>query len=282
MRITQAVIPAAGLGTRFLPLTKVVPKELLPLGNKPAIAWIVDECLGAGIREICFILSRGKELIPQFFKRDQELEEELKKRGREEALKELLRYDEVSFHTVYQEEQLGDGHAVLQAKEWIRSDSFAVLFPDDLILAEKGCLQQMIEQNQEGIMFALLDINKEDVSRYGVVGVKSSDDQLKVVMELIEKPDPEDAPSTLAVMGRFLLQQSTLEVLQRGHSSSGEERRIVDAVKAQIGRVPVHGYLFDGKRFDLGTPEGYVYAVALCGKRHVQTHTEATGTRLHR
>ncbi len=262
--VIQAVIPAAGLGTRFLPLTKVVPKELLPLGTKPAIAYAVDECLDAGIREICFVISRGKELIPEYFRKDVGWKEELHKRGKQDALRELLRYDDVSFHVVEQDEQIGDGHAVLQAKHWIRSDPFAVLFPDDLILAQKGCLRQMVEQYESGILFALLTVPREEASRYGIAEVDLGiGSRLGRVTKLVEKPAMQDIPGhPHAVMGRFLLPLSTLQVLETAAVSQGGERRIVDAIRGQMGRVPVAGYVFQGTRYDLGTPEGYREAVA--------------------
>jgi len=263
--VTQAVIPAAGLGTRFLPTTKVVPKELLPLGTKPAIAYAVDECLDAGIREICFVIRPGKELIPKYFERDQSFEQELQRREKGETLKELVRYDEVRFHVAYQDEQLGDGHALLQAQEWLRSDPFVVLFPDDLIVAHPGCLRQMVDRYDEGVLVALLDVQREEVSRYGIVDPAPNPNPIPrtvSVADLIEKPDPADAPSTLAVMGRFLLPFGILHTLGQGHRSRGGEQRIVDAIRASIGRMPVAGYCFEGTRYDLGTPEGYREAVA--------------------
>jgi len=167
MNLTQAILPVAGLGTRFLPWTKVVPKELLPIGNEPIIAHIVDECLDAGIKDICFVISKGKEAIPEYFYENPLLEEELKARGKLEHLENLKRYDEVDFHTVYQDKQLGDGHAILQADDWVNSDHVAILFGDDLFAGEKTGISQLknaYEENvpgDDGAIIALENIARE-------------------------------------------------------------------------------------------------------------------------
>ncbi|MEK7217926.1 MAG: sugar phosphate nucleotidyltransferase, partial [Patescibacteria group bacterium] len=141
--LSQAILPIAGLGTRFLPWTKAVPKEMLPIGTQPIIALLVDECIEVGIRDICFVISKGKEVIPQYFDRDIALEEELARRGKSHLLTELQRYDATRFHVVYQEQQLGDGHAILQAEQWVESDELAVLFGDDLFIGAESGLKQL-------------------------------------------------------------------------------------------------------------------------------------------
>ena len=265
MNLTQAILPLAGLGTRFLPWTKTVPKELLPIGNKPIVALLVDECIDAGITDICFVISHGKEAIPEFFYQDASLEEELERRGKKHLLEELLRYDAVNFHVVYQEELHGDGHAILQAADWVKADQVAVLFGDDLIVSEKSGLEQMKEQFSDGAMLCLEDVPKEKVSSYGIVDVESSNDNLKVIKGLVEKPSPEEAPSTLGIVGRYILPKEIFDVLPEIAASHGGEIRIIDALIAKLGQMPIYGCVFDGKRFDTGTPEGYKEAVGALG-----------------
>jgi UTP--glucose-1-phosphate uridylyltransferase len=265
MQLTQAILPVAGLGTRFLPWTKSVPKELLPIGNKPIIALLVDECLDAGITDICFVISKGKEGIAEFFRQDAALEAQLQKRGKNHLLEELQRYDSANFHVVYQDELHGDGHAILQAKDWINADQVAVLFGDDLIIGKQSGLQQLQSNYKDGAMICLEDVPKEKVSSYGIADVEESSDCLKVIKGLVEKPAPEDAPSTLGIVGRYILPKEIFEVLPSIGSSSGKEIRIIDALIAKLGQLPVYGYVFEGTRYDTGTPEGYRKAVQELG-----------------
>jgi len=257
VKLKQAILPLAGIGTRFLPWTKSVPKEMLPIGTRPIVALLVDECLSVGITDICFVISRGKEMISQYFERDPELEAELKSRGKEKLLDDLDRYDSVNFHTVYQDEQLGDGHAVLQAADFVASDQFAVLFGDDLIVGEKSGLEQLSENYKEGAMLCLQDVPKEKVSSYGIADIEESSGRLKVVKGLVEKPDPNDAPSTFGVVGKYILPREIFDVLSEVKSHQGGEIRIIDALIAKLGQIPVYGYVFEGERYDTGTPEGY-------------------------
>ncbi|HAI97928.1 TPA: UTP--glucose-1-phosphate uridylyltransferase [Candidatus Peribacteria bacterium] len=268
MRITQAILPVAGLGTRFLPWTKVVPKELLPIGNEPIIAHLVNECLAVGITEICFVINRGKESIPQYFYSNPQLEAELKKRGKLHHLEELKRYDEVDFHTVYQEEQLGDGHAILQAADWVKSEPVAILFGDDLFSGADPGLAQLIKAaslvENHGAIMALENIPREATERYGIVEVESvhpKDARLKKLKGMVEKPLPSEAPSTLGIVGRYLIPRSTFAVLPTIAASHGGEIRLIDALTAQLGTIPIHGYECEGKRLDTGTPKGYAEAV---------------------
>ncbi len=268
MPITQAILPVAGLGTRFLPWTKVVPKEMLPIGNEPIIARLVDECLSVGIKDICFVISRGKELIPQYFYEDPVLEAELKKRGKEDALEQLKKYDEVNVHVVYQEEQLGDGHAILQASDWVKTDTVAVLFGDDLIVGPQNGLQQLMlgfeeADNPAAAILCLENIPRDMTEQYGIAAIDEAQSKsaLKRVTGLIEKPKPEDAPSTLGIVGKYLIPRSTFDVLPRVGASHGGEVRIIDALIEQLKDTPIFGYEFTGKRYDTGRPEGYREAV---------------------
>jgi UTP--glucose-1-phosphate uridylyltransferase len=269
MRLTQAILPVAGLGTRFLPWTKVVPKELLPIGNQPIIALLVDEALSVGITDICFVISHGKEAIPQYFYENPSLEEELKRRGKAEMLAELQRYDSVKFHVVYQEQQLGDGHAILQAASWAASDVIAVLFGDDLIAGPAGNGLLQLCNAYDGIaaespaLLCLENVPRELVSKYGIVEVADgSTGKLKKISGLVEKPTPEEAPSTLGIVGKYLIPRSTLAVLPTVGASHGGEIRLIDALIAQRkDGLPIYGCEVEGTRYDTGTPKGYRKAV---------------------
>lgn len=290
MAITQAILPVAGLGTRFLPWTKSVPKEMLPIGNQPIIARIVDECIDAGIMDICFVISHGKEMIPQFFYEHPELEAELEKRGKLEQLKHLQKYDDANFHVVYQEEQLGDGHAILQAADWVNSDTVAILFGDDIFTGERSGLQQLIDaydllpEDERGAMVALEDLSEEAICHKGIVDIEcdhATIKNLKTIKGLVEKPKLKDAPSSLGIVGRYLIPRSTFDVLptvavgyDASHSQGAAEAllaagyheiRLIDALKSQLGSVPIHGLECKGTRLDTGTPEGYMHAVQVLG-----------------
>lgn len=269
--ITQAILPVAGLGTRFLPWTKAVPKELLPIGNQPIIALLVDECLSVGIRDICFVISRGKEAIPRYFQAEPLLEEELKRRGKLDLLKGMERYRDVTFTVVEQMEMLGDGHAILQASPWVTSDAVAVLFGDDLIGGAKNGLQQLTEAYKSlpeaadpktaPALLCLENVEREKTGKYGIVDPASTNGRLTTVKGLVEKPAPEVAPSTLGIIGKYIVPRSTFGVLPTVKGSVGGEIRLIDALTAQLGSVAVYGWEAEGKRYDTGTPEGYREAV---------------------
>jgi UTP--glucose-1-phosphate uridylyltransferase len=273
--ITQAVLPIAGLGTRFLPWTKSVPKEMLPIGTRPIIALIVDECLGVGIRDICFVLSHGKEAISHYFSKDALFEAELRKRGKMNLIEELAKYDEVRFHVVYQEEQLGDGHAILQASGWVESEEVAVLFGDDLFMGKETGLQQLLKgfeqsaSDGERAVIALENISRERTSSYGIVEVEREHPQmarLKKLKGLVEKPQPEKAPSTLGIVGRYLIPRSTFSVLPSVRSGTKDgEIRLIDALIKQLSSITMFGYECEGTRLDTGTPEGYRAAIGRFG-----------------
>jgi UTP--glucose-1-phosphate uridylyltransferase len=274
MKLSQAILPVAGFGTRFLPWTKVVPKELLPIGSKPIIALLVDECMSVGIHDICFVISRGKEAIPQFFYAQPELERALEKRGKSHMLEELNRYDNVRFHIAYQEEMKGDGHAILQAQDWVESDYVAVLFGDDIIQGEKNGLQQLVKAwkevsgKKETAMLCLQDVPKKLVHKYGIVDIYPDKhlSRTKKIRGLVEKPKAEDAPSTLGIVGKYLIPRSTIDLLEKVESGHHDkEVRLIDALIAQLKKIDIYGHEFEGKRFDTGTPEGYREAVIELG-----------------
>lgn len=275
MRISQAILPVAGLGTRFLPWTKVVPKELLPIGNQPIIAHLVDECLSVGIDDICFVISKGKETIPQYFYADPSLERELQRRGKHAALEELKRYETVRLHVVYQDEQHGDGHAILQAAPWVQSDSLAVLFGDDLVVGERNGLQQLLDavgmlpegERVGAAMLLLENVPRESVRKYGIadVAAATADGRLSAVRGLVEKPEPALAPSTLGVVGKYVIPRRIFDLLPQVEGSHGGEIRLVDALIKHLQDAPVYGYELTGTRYDTGTPEGYKHAVRELG-----------------
>lgn len=273
MNLTQAILPVAGLGTRFLPWTKVVPKELLPIGNEPIIAKIVDECLAVGIDDICFVINRGKESIAEYFYANPALEAQLEARGKLHQLEQLQRYDNVRFHIVYQEQQHGDGHAILQAKKWAKSDHIAVLFGDDIFAASKPGLKQLKDayekyvQETDGAIIALENVPEENVHRYGIADVAwehKDNDRLRKLKGLVEKPKLEDAPSTLSVVGRYIIPRSTFDILPSVESTADGEIRLIDALIKQLeAGMAIYGYECDGIRLDTGRPEGYQRAVKI-------------------
>jgi UTP--glucose-1-phosphate uridylyltransferase len=272
MNCTQAILPVAGLGTRFLPWTKAVPKEMLPIGNQPMIALLVDECLSVGIRDICFVISPGKEAIARYFRPHPELEWELERRGKRSMLRDLMRYDDVHFHFTYQHDQLGDGHAVLQAANWVEDDAVAILFGDDLILGERNGLQQMLaayerlSHGEAASLVCLEDIDRLRVSQYGIVEADNdwngSDERTLKIKNLVEKPNPQDAPSTLGIVGRYIIPSSLLDVLGGMQTGSKDgEIRLIDAFIESKDRMNHYGYVLEGTRVDTGTPEGYADAL---------------------
>lgn len=275
MRLHQAILPVAGFGTRFLPWTKVVPKELLPIGNVPIIALLVDECMSVGIKEICFVISKGKEAIPEFFTSNKSLEAELERRGKLHMLSELTKYNEVKFHVVYQEQMLGDGHAILQAASWVTSPDIAILFGDDLIAGGKNGLMQLVgaadrmrATKTDRALLCLQNVERKDVSKYGIVDIdtQTSEGRLWKIRGLIEKPKPEDAPSTLGIVGKYIIPRSTIDILASVASSHADkEIRLIDALKQQLQSIDIYGYEFEGQRLDTGTPDGYKEAVRVLG-----------------
>lgn len=240
------------------------------MGNQPIIAKIVDECMDAGIFDICFVINKGKEMIPQYFYEHPELEEELEKRGKLDQLSHLKKYDNANFHVVYQDEQHGDGHAILQASDWVDSDAVAILFGDDLFAGQKSGMQQLVEayekltDDERGAIFALEHLEESLISQKGIADIAGAHQQIKRmhhVQGLVEKPRPEDAPSDLGIVGRYIIPRSTFDVLPRVGASHGGEIRLIDALIEQLGSVPIMGYECEGVRLDTGTPDGYLHAV---------------------
>ena len=253
----KAVIPAAGMGTRFLPATKNMPKEMLPLVDKPVIQFVVEEAVAAGFDDILIVTGRSKRAIEDHFDRALELEHALEARGDEKLLREVRRVAELgNIHYVRQSEPLGLGHAVLCARKHIGNEPFALLLGDDVVVAKTPCSRQLWSAHVEtgGSVVAVGRTPREQLGRYGVVDVASTvRPGLHAARGLVEKPKPEDAPSDLAVMGRYLLTPDVFDVLEKQAPGRGGEIQLTDALHALAGQGRVAALEFEGRRFDLGT-----------------------------
>ena len=271
-RVRKVVFPVAGLGTRMLPATKVLPKEMLPVVDKPIIQYALEEAAAAGAEEFIFVTGRGKTIMEDHFDRAFELFETLAKKAKTKELAEVERAVPNAGEVVYtrQQEAKGLGHAVWCARHLVGDEPFAVMLVDDLIDAETPCLAQMVEAQArtEGNLLAVMEVPQEHTSRYGVIDPGASDGRLTEVKGMVEKPKPEVAPSRLAVIGRYLLMPEVFAVLDAQKPGAGGEIQLTDAMAALIGRQPFHGYRFEGRRFDCGDKLGYLEAiVAMASKR---------------
>jgi UTP--glucose-1-phosphate uridylyltransferase len=268
MRVRKAVFPAAGLGTRFLPATKAQPKEMLPLVDKPIIQYGVEEALAAGCDQIIIITGRGKTAIEDHFDVSYELEKMLEERGKMELLAVVRKISDM-IHVAYvrQKEALGLGHAVLMARELVGNEPFAVLLADDVIDAEKPCLKQMIEvfEATQSSVIATQEVNGPAISAYGVLDAKPVEGKfngrLHDIKNLVEKPKLEDAPSNLAIIGRYVLTPTVFQTLERTPLGAGGELQLTDGVRGLLtAGEKVYGYTFEGKRHDAGDKLGFLKA----------------------
>lgn len=265
-KVTKAIFPVAGMGTRFLPATKSVPKEIMTLVDRPLVQYAIDEARAAGIKEFIFVTSRGKSALEDYFDHNPVLEQELRKKGKDKLLETLKATDMESGAIAYirQHRAMGLGHAVWCARRLIaNNEPFAVILPDDVIAAEKPCLQQMVEAYQEtgGNMVAAMEVPPEKASAYGVLDVAEDMGAVVKVKGMVEKPKPEEAPSNLAVIGRYILGPSVLRNLNQKKSGAGGEIQLTDAIAADIGTDnAVYGYRFRGQRFDCGSKAGFLQA----------------------
>jgi UTP--glucose-1-phosphate uridylyltransferase len=262
--IRKAVLPVAGLGTRSLPATKVIPKEMLTVVDKPIIQFAVEEARAAGIEEFIFVTSRGKNVLEDHFDYHGELYNTLRSRGKDGEL-EAARKAELktgTFCSVRQAEPLGLGHAVWCARLLIGEEPFAVLLPDELFLCRKPLLAQMVDVYDRlgGNLMAVSEVPRDLTARYGIIDVASDDGQVASVRGLVEKPQPSEAPSNLSVVGRYILQPEVLHHLDHWQTGKGGEIQLTDSVAAMIGRQPVNGMRFEGRRFDCGDKAEYVAA----------------------
>lgn len=264
-RIRKAVFPVAGLGTRMLPATKSLPKEMLPVVDRPVIQYAVDEARAAGLDEIIFVTGRSKTLLEDHFDRAPELEDALLKKGKHGDLDQLMSWLPVpgNLNVTRQQAPLGLGHAVWCARHMVGNEPFAVVLCDDLILADPPCLKQMVEAFEEtgGNLVAVEEVAVEHTSRYGVLDPGVEHGRLVELRGLVEKPAPEKAPSRLAVLGRYILLPEVFGHLDRHETGAGGEIQLTDAMAKMIGHQPFHGFKFAGRRFDCGSKAGYLEAI---------------------
>ena len=262
--LRKAVFPVGGLGTRFLPATKAMPKEMLPVVDKPLIQYAVEEARAAGIEEFVFVTGRGKTAIEDHFDESYELNDMLKSRGKTEALDSVTSWLPRPGQVAYtrQQEPLGLGHAVWCARNFIQDEPFAVLLADDLILARKSCLAQMVDAYSDvgGNLVAAMEVPTAKTSSYGIVTPGAMNGPLVEVKGLVEKPKPSEAPSNIAVIGRYILQPEIFDLLALKETGAGGEIQLTDAMAKMIGRTPFHGVKFDGRRFDCGDKVGFLEA----------------------
>lgn len=282
VKVTKAVFPVAGLGTRFLPATKSIPKEILTLVDRPLIQYAIDEARAAGITEFIFVTSRGKSALENYFDNAPELEAALRLSGKRELLDilETTNMESGAIAYVRQHKALGLGHAVWCARRLIGDEPFAVILPDDVIAAEKPCLRQMVEAYEEtgGCMVAAMEVPRAKTASYGVLDVEHEKGSLVRAKGMVEKPDPAEAPSTLAVIGRYILTPHVLENLDRKKVGAGGEIQLTDAIAEELaaGR-PVHGLRFSGTRFDCGSKSGFLQATVAFALAREDLHDDLMG-----
>ncbi|HYT32844.1 MAG TPA: UTP--glucose-1-phosphate uridylyltransferase GalU [Thermoanaerobaculia bacterium] len=261
--IRVAVFPAAGLGTRFLPATKAQPKEMLPLVDRPLVQYVVEEARAAGIERIVIVTGRGKNAIEDHFDTSFELEHMLEERGKSELLG-LVREisDMIPISYVRQKIALGLGHAVLQARELVGPEAFAVMLGDDIVDAEEPCIGQMMKlyARRGNPVIALQEVPRAETRQYGIVAGDRLEDRVIRITDMIEKPPPEKAPSNLAIIGRYLLPPEIFDILEETRSDVGGEIQLTSALRTLLSRRPIDGYLFEGKRYDAGDKLGFLRA----------------------
>ncbi|MFL2821826.1 MAG: UTP--glucose-1-phosphate uridylyltransferase GalU [Alphaproteobacteria bacterium] len=261
MHVKKAIFPVGGLGTRFLPATKSMPKEMLPIVDKPLIQYAVEEAANAGIEQFIFVTSRGKSAIENHFDHSFELENNLLAKGKRKTLasaQEMLKIPG-SYAYVRQQEPAGLGHAIWCARHLIQNESFAVILADDLIFGQTT-IKEMIKNYTSGNMVAIMEVDKQKVSSYGIVKVDNSDKDLMQINQMIEKPSIENAPSDLAIVGRYILDHKVFDVLEKQERGSSQEIQLTDAISSQLGEVPCLGYRIQNERFDCGSKLGFLQA----------------------
>ena len=268
-KVTKAIFPVAGLGTRFLPATKSIPKEIMTLVDRPLIQYAIDEARAAGIKEFIFVTSRGKSALEDYFDRAPELESSLKKAGKEQLLDILkdTNMDSGAIAYLRQDRPLGLGHAVWCARRMIGNEPFAVLLPDDVIAAEKPCLQQMVEAYEQngGNMVAAMEVPPEKASAYGVLDIGEDMGSIVKAKGMVEKPKAEEAPSNLAVIGRYILSPKVMTNLNKMKHGAGGEIQLTDAIAEEVANGEVYGFRFRGQRYDCGSKAGFLQATVAFG-----------------
>ncbi|OUI95668.1 UTP--glucose-1-phosphate uridylyltransferase [Acetobacter indonesiensis] len=262
--LRKAVLPVAGLGTRFLPATKAMPKEMLTVVDRPLIQYAIDEAREAGIEEFCLITGRGKDSLIDYFDIAYELEATLRERNKIDSLKALepSSIEAGSLVAVRQQEPLGLGHAIWCARSFIGDDPFAILLPDDIVQSKTSCMKQLADAYYQtgGSVVAVTEVPKEHTNRYGILKTGADDGRLVEVQGLVEKPKPEEAPSNLSIIGRYILTPDVMQHLSKLEKGAGGEVQLTDAMAKTIGHVPFHGLRYEGRRFDCGNKVGFLEA----------------------
>lgn len=281
MKVRKAVIPAAGLGTRFLPATKAMPKEMLPIVDKPTIQYIIEEAIASGIEEIMIITGRSKRAIEDHFDRAIELEMELEKKNNQELLELVNRIsDMVDIHYIRQKNPSGLGHAIYCAKTFVGNEPFAVLLGDDVVYnAEKPCLKQLIEayDTYGSTILGVQEVSPENVSKYGIVAGSQISEKVYKVDSLVEKPSKEEAPSRVAILGRYIINPGIFEVLEDTKPGKNGEVQLTDALKDLAMKESMYAYEFDGRRYDVGNKQGFLEATVETALRREDLKDEFLG-----
>lgn len=261
-KVRKAVFPVAGLGTRFLPATKAIPKEMLPIVDRPLIQYAVDEAREAGIEQMIFVTGRGKSAIEDHFDIAYELERTMTDRGKDISILDATRLGPGNCAYVRQQEPLGLGHAIWCARDIVGDEPFAIFLPDEFMWGSPGCMKQMVDAYETlgGNIISVLEVPREQVSSYGVIAPGARNGAVTEVTGLVEKPKVEDAPSNLIVSGRYILQPEVMRVLEAQEKGAGGEIQLTDAMARMIGTQPFNAVTFDGRRFDCGAHLGYVEA----------------------
>ncbi|AFM41769.1 UDP-glucose pyrophosphorylase [Desulfosporosinus acidiphilus SJ4] len=284
MKIKKAIIPAAGLGTRFLPATKAQPKEMLPIVDKPAIQYIVEEAVQSGIESILIVTGRNKKSIEDHFDKSVELEQTLKDKGKTEVLSELQRINELAnIHYIRQKEPLGLGHAVLCAEQFIGNEPFAVLLGDDIMVSQTPGLQQLIEvyESYNTTVVGVQPVPTDDVCKYGIIAPTAYKTQTYQVKDLIEKPSGFQAPSNLAIMGRYILKPSIFPVLHSLDRGAGNEYQLTDALRQVCKNEGLLAWELLGERYDIGDKFGYIKAIVEMGLQREELEPQLMAYLLH-
>jgi len=264
MKVKKAIIPAAGLGTRFLPATKAQPKEMLPIVDKPTLQYIIEEAVASGIEEILIITGRNKKSIEDHFDKSVELELELSQKGKTELLEEVRKISNmVNIHYIRQKEPKGLGHAIYVAKSFIGNDPFAVLLGDDIVYNEDTpVLKQMMDvyERFNTSILGVQEVSENDVHKYGIVDGKKLEENLYSVNGLVEKPQKENAPSNVAILGRYIINSEIFEILEHTKPGSGGEIQLTDALNELASKEAMKAYIFKGRRYDVGDKQGFLEA----------------------
>jgi UTP--glucose-1-phosphate uridylyltransferase len=280
IQIAKAVFPAAGLGTRFLPATKAQPKEMLPLVDKPLIQYVIEEAVASGIRNITIVTGRGKNAIEDHFDVSFELEQVLEARGKEEQLREVRQISNmISVSYVRQKEALGLGHAILVARDNVGTEPFAVMLGDDIIDSQIPCLQQMMQlfEKLQASIIATCEVPRSEISHYGVIRgfpVEGYNGRVYRVQDVVEKPPASEAPSNLAIIGRYILTPQIFGLLEKTRTGSGGEIQLTDGIRLLLEQQPVYAYMFEGTRYDAGDKLGFLKATVEFALRRPDLGTE--------